>query len=144
MNYKELFELEHKVFPMLFLVWKENIASIIKDFSSYCVGFAPSYQDTDFTVTKDSDALQHIKRYMLPHDIVYCFSFPFQETADYLGLAKYMYVIYNKERYEIHFFLLELSRWHNGEEWLPITYMVEYKSIDDTEQGYSFLRKVYK
>ena len=144
MNYSELYDLEHKALPMMFLIWKEETSLILKNFSYYCKELVPSYNLSDFTITKDKKALKYIERYILPKDQVYCFSFPFKETPQYVGLAEYVYIIFNKERCEIRFYLLELQRWYNGIEWIPVKYVVEYKALDENNQGYSFLRKVYK
>ncbi len=141
----ELGILQHKVLPLIFLYWKENVDSFAQDFPQYGVKFAPSLKKEDFSVVKNDKRLQApIMRYLKGDETVYTFIFPVKETPQYLGLAQYAFLVYHRETFTIRLFLLELDRWFNGEEYVPSWNVVEYKCVDSDAETVQFERKVYR
>ena len=81
---------------------------------------------------------------MSGQETVFTFTFPVEETFGCLGLAKYVFLAYHKDTFSIRFFLLELDRRYNGEEWRISQNVVEYRYVDTTSEEVQFIREIYR
>ena len=144
MSDKNLFILEHKTLPFLVLTWREGISDLLKNFSFFASKLSKLfYKPSDFPIINSEEALVHIAPFVQKKDKVVVLSVPFTESVDYIGFAKYIYVLYEGDCLNVRFFLFELMHWNNGMENFFRYCPVEYKLISKNKESYHFERKTY-
>lgn len=136
--YKELFTLEQQFLPLLFIYWKKDVISVLCNFSDYCKKFDKKLKDFSFSM------LPVIKYPLFIHPSVgkkvIRLDFSFEEKLSYLGLTRYIYLIYDKDYQNIEFYSVELTRNLITNELIYSVY--EYR-IDDIENDIKIC-KIYK
>ena len=143
MNYKELYEYEHKKLPLLLLGRKEGIDIILGNFIDFSINFVPSCKGKKFRIVKNDYVQRNIDSFLEDDDIVIMFSFPLEENDNYIGLAKYGFFVYKKKYLEKRYYLLEMFKHNNGFEDVYWYYLVEYRLTNILSDGYEFEKRVY-
>ena len=144
MNYKDLFEFEHKILPIMLFLQRDNVKFLLENFSDFAEQFVPSCQKELFYIDNTSLALERIQPFLGKGDMVQVFHFPFKEDGSHIGLARYGFIVYKENFLELRYYILELFRHFDGQKESLWYWIVGYTLEDNNVDSYVLRKHIYE